>query len=82
MSDDNTSKRERIAEFLKQKTSQGNQYFKSKNIASELGLSARAVGQHLLILQDENPKLEIEEYANSRSTTWLIKQKSAPEATM
>lgn len=79
MTENGTSKRQKIAEFLKQKTSQGKQYFKSKNIAEELGLSSRSVGQHLLILQDEHPSLSIEEYANSRSTTWLITQEPTAE---
>lgn len=79
MTENGTSKRDKIAEFLKQKTSQGKQYFKSKKIAEELDLSSRSVGQHLLILQDEDPRLSIEEYANSRSTTWLITQKNTTE---
>lgn len=77
MADDTSQKREQIAQFLKQKTQQGKQYFKSKKIAEAVGLSSREVGANLLVLDEERDDLSIEEYANSRSTTWYITQQQA-----
>lgn len=79
MTADASTKRDRIAQFLQEKTSQGKRFFKSKNIADATGLSSREVGSNLLVLQDSHPTLSIEQHANSRSTTWRITSETTQE---
>ena len=64
---------ELIAAYLRSAVKQGKQFFKSKYIASELGMSAKEVGANMRIISDdERNKLKIERYTYARSTTWHV----------
>lgn len=47
-------------------------YLRARDIASELGGSAKVVGQYLRQLQDDSFDLSIEQWGRSKSTTWRI----------
>jgi hypothetical protein len=60
--------------YLRENVSNGHNYFKSKYIAKDTGLSARRVGAILFKLS-QNPKIkdiEIKQYSTSLSTTWRV----------
>lgn len=62
----------KILAYLLDSASKGKQYFRSKNIATELGLSSKEVGVQLSKLSDESEEVTIEKWSRSRSTTWKI----------
>ena len=47
-------------------------YLRARDIASELGGSAKTVGQYLRQLQDDSVELSVEQWGRSKSTTWRI----------
>ena len=61
-----------ILNYLIQGIREGRQFFKSKYIARDLGLSPKEVGTNLKILSDIYPYLRIERWGYSKSTTWKI----------
>jgi DNA-binding Lrp family transcriptional regulator len=61
-----------ILEYLRDSVSRGEQYFRSKNIANQLGLSAKQVGSRLPKLDEETDDVEIEKWGRARSTTWRV----------
>jgi len=52
-------------------------YFKSKYIASDLGLSPKEVGTNLGILAEICDDLNIIRWSYSSSTTWMVTQRAA-----
>lgn len=62
----------RILAYLRESVNTGEQYFRAKNIAEALGLSAKQVGARLARLADESDEVEIEKWGRSRSTTWKV----------
>jgi len=62
----------RILDYLVKGLGEGKQYFKSKYIARDLGLSPKEVGTNLKILSDICPTLKIEKWSYSKSTTWRV----------
>ena len=64
----------RILEYLRSSVSRGESYFRSKNIAKQLGLSAKQVGARLPKLAEETEEVEIEKWGRARSTTWRVTQ--------
>ena len=62
----------RLIEYLESRVTAGKNFFKSKYIARETGLSSKEVGTNMGILADTCPKFTIEKYSYSNSTTWLI----------
>lgn len=72
-------KKQQIIDCIKKKfqTTNDSLFFtRSKDIASETELSSREVGSNLLVIKDEfKTDFKIEDYANSKSTTWKVKQK-------
>ena len=66
-----------ILEYLKNGIKQGKQFFKSKYIARDLGMSPKEVGTNMKILSDECPELKIEKWSYSKSTTWRVETASA-----
>lgn len=64
--------RDRIVEHLKQGAKKRKHYFKSGKIAEALGLTAREVGHHMVIIGVEYPDVQVEKYSYSRSTTWKV----------
>jgi DNA-binding Lrp family transcriptional regulator len=62
----------RILEYLRESVSRGESYFRAKNIASQLGLSAKQVGARLPRLAEEADEVDIEKWGRARSTTWRV----------
>jgi DNA-binding Lrp family transcriptional regulator len=64
----------RILEYLRDKVSRGESYFRSKNIAESLGLSSKQVGARLPKLAEQSEDVDIEKWGRARSTTWRVTQ--------
>jgi len=62
----------RILDYLRDSVSRGESYFRAKNIASQIGLSAKQVGARLPRLAEEADEVEIEKWGRARSTTWRV----------
>ncbi|MBX0294246.1 MULTISPECIES: DUF7123 family protein [Haloarcula] len=62
----------RILDYLRDSVSRGDSYFRAKNIASQLGLSAKQVGARLPRLAEEADEVDIEKWGRSKSTTWRV----------
>ncbi|PSP31557.1 hypothetical protein BRC64_09745 [Halobacteriales archaeon QH_10_67_22] len=60
-----------ILEYLRDSVS-GEGYFRAKNIADQIGLSAKQVGARLPKLAEESDDVEIEKWGRARSTTWRV----------
>ena len=63
----------KILEYLRESGARGKRYFRSKNIADQLGLSAKQVGARLPKLDEETDEVDIEKWGRARSTTWRIR---------
>jgi DNA-binding Lrp family transcriptional regulator len=64
----------RILEYLRDSVARGESYFRSKNIAEQLGLSSKQVGARLPKLAEQSEDVEIEKWGRARSTTWRVTQ--------
>jgi len=62
----------RILQYLRDSVSRGESYFRSKNIAKQLGLSSKQVGARLPKLDEFSDDVEIEKWGRARSTTWRV----------
>jgi DNA-binding Lrp family transcriptional regulator len=62
----------RILEYLRGKVSRGESYFRAKNVASQIGLSAKQVGARLPKLAEQSEDVDIEKWGRARSTTWRV----------
>lgn len=62
----------RILDHLRESVSCGESYFRAKNIAAQLGLSAKQVGARLPRLAEEADEVDIEKWGRARSTTWRV----------
>jgi DNA-binding Lrp family transcriptional regulator len=62
----------RILDYLRRSVSRGQSYFRSKNIAEQIGLSSKQVGARLPKLEEEAEEVEIEKWGRARSTTWRV----------
>lgn len=62
----------RILEYLRESVTRGESYFRAKNIAAQLELSAKQVGARLPRLAEEAEEVEIEKWGRARSTTWRV----------
>ncbi|MDO8841690.1 MAG: hypothetical protein Q7J09_10595 [Methanocalculus sp.] len=63
---------DRILKYLRGGIQKGRHFFKSKYIASDLGLSSKEVGTNLAILSEICDDLEIKRWSYSNSTTWMV----------
>ncbi|MFB6205279.1 MAG: hypothetical protein ABEJ05_01955 [Haloglomus sp.] len=63
---------ERILSYLRDSVSGGERYFRAKNIATKVGLTAKQVGARLPRLAEESEEVEIEKWGRARSTTWRV----------
>jgi DNA-binding Lrp family transcriptional regulator len=63
---------ERILAYLRDSAAGGERYFRAKNIAAALELSAKQVGARLPRLAEKADDVEIEKWSRSRSTTWRV----------
>jgi hypothetical protein len=66
------SKEERLKQFLRQKATDGELYFKSKFIAEEVGLSPKEIGALMVKLSDSAGDLEVEKWSYTSATTWRV----------
>jgi len=62
----------RIVAYLQDSAARGKRYFRSRNIADALGLSAKQVGVRLPELDEKTEDLDIEKWSRARSTTWKV----------
>ncbi len=62
----------RILEYLRESVKRGESYFRSKNIATQLGLTSKQVGARLPKLAEHSEEVEIEKWGRARSTTWRV----------
>ncbi len=62
----------RLIEYLKGQVKAGKNFFKSKYIARETGLSSKEVGTNMGLLAETCPEFIIQKYSYSNSTTWLV----------
>jgi hypothetical protein len=61
-----------ILEHLRDSVARGESYFRSKNIADQIGLSAKQVGARLPKLDEQSDDVEIEKWGRAKSTTWRV----------
>ncbi|PSQ44942.1 hypothetical protein BRD15_12975 [Halobacteriales archaeon SW_6_65_15] len=69
---DYTDEERRILAYLRESVSRGERYFRSKNIAEQLGLSSKQVGVRLPELAEKSEEVEIEKWGRAKSTTWKV----------
>lgn len=69
---DYTDEERRIVAYLRESVSRGEQYFRAKNIAEQLGLSSKQVGVRLPQLAEKSEEVDIEKWGRARSTTWKV----------
>ena len=69
---DFTEEDERIVRYLRESVSAGDRYFRAKNIADAIGLSAKQVGARLPQLAEKSDDVDIEKWGRARSTTWRV----------
>jgi DNA-binding Lrp family transcriptional regulator len=62
----------RILDYLRDSVARGESYFRAKNIADQLGLTAKQVGARLPRLAEEADEVDIEKWGRARSTTWRV----------
>lgn len=67
-----SEKDERILAYLREQANGGDRYFRAKNIADAIGLSAKQVGARLPRLAESASDVDIEKWSRSRSTTWRV----------
>lgn len=63
---------QRILDYLRKSVSGGERYFRAKQIADGIGLTAKQVGARLPRLAEESDDVEIEKWGRARSTTWRV----------
>lgn len=61
-----------LINYLESRLKEGKNFFKSKYIARDTGLSSKEVGTNMGILAENCPMFSIQKYSYSNSTTWLI----------
>ena len=69
---DYSDEERRILSYLRESAARGEQYFRSKNIAKALDLSAKQVGVRLPHLAEKTEDIDIEKWGRARSTTWKV----------
>ena len=74
---DYTDEERRIVAHLRESAAKGQRYFRAKNIAESLGLSAKQVGARLPRLAEKSDDVDIEKWGRSRSTTWKVTLRSS-----
>ncbi|PSP82955.1 hypothetical protein BRC83_07900 [Halobacteriales archaeon QS_1_68_17] len=69
---DFSEEEQRILTYLREQVSRGEGYFRAKNIAEQIGLSAKQVGARLPRLAEKSEDVDIEKWGRARSTTWRV----------
>ncbi|AEN07103.1 hypothetical protein [Halolamina sp.] len=67
-----TEEEARIVAYLRDSVSAGDRYFRAKNIAEAIGLTAKQVGTRLPHLAEKSDDVDIEKWGRSKSTTWRV----------
>lgn len=67
-----TEDEQRVVDVLYDSVERGQQYFRARNIAAEIELSAKQVGALLPRLSEKTDDVTIEKWGRSRSTTWRV----------
>lgn len=67
-----TEEERRIVAYLRDSVSRGERYFRAKNIADSIGMTAKQVGSRLPRLAEKSDDVEIEKWGRARSTTWRV----------
>lgn len=62
-----------ILRHLRERSEEGDRYFRARGIADAVGLSAKQVGVRLGKLREVADDLVIEPWGRSRSTTWHVR---------
>jgi len=65
-------KLERLSEYLRRQTADGEYYFKSKYIADDLGLTPKEIGNLIPKLRDSETELSIDRWGYANATTWRV----------
>jgi DNA-binding MarR family transcriptional regulator len=68
---DLTPKQRRILAYLSDRADDRT-YFKSRNIADDLGLSAKEVGANMRAILDGDVGVTVEKWGYSSGTTWKV----------
>jgi DNA-binding Lrp family transcriptional regulator len=63
---------ERILTYLRERARGGERYFRSRNIADAIDLTAKQVGARLPRLAEHSEDVDIEKWSRARSTTWRV----------
>jgi hypothetical protein len=66
------TKETRLRNYLRERASDGEMYFKSKFISDEVGLSPKEIGALMVKLRDSATDLEIEKWSYTSATTWRV----------
>ena len=69
---DYTDDEQRILAYLRESVARGDRYFRAKQIAEQIGLSAKQVGVRLPELAEKSEEVDIEKWGRARSTTWRV----------
>ena len=67
-----TEEERQIVAYLRDSVAAGERYFRAKNIADAIGLSAKQVGARLPQLAEKSDDVDIEKWGRARSTTWRV----------
>ena len=67
-----TETEKQIVSYLRESVAAGEQYYRAKNIADAIGLSAKQVGSRLPRLAEKTDEVDIEKWGRARSTTWRV----------
>jgi Mn-dependent DtxR family transcriptional regulator len=71
---DFSEEEQRILEHLRDQIGGDEAYVRAKNIAEQIGLSAKQVGSRLPRLAEKSDEVDIEKWGRARSTTWRVTQ--------
>ncbi|ELY34757.1 hypothetical protein C498_04585 [Haloferax volcanii DS2] len=71
-STDDSSKEDRLKQYLLDRAKDGEMYFKSKFIADDVGLSPKEIGALMVKLRDSATDLSIEKWSYTSATTWRV----------
>ena len=74
---DGRSKEARLKQYLLDRASDGELYFKSKFIADEVGLSPKEIGALMVKLRDSAAELTVEKWSYTSATTWRVEPADA-----
>jgi len=67
-----TDDQRRLIEYLREGVLKGKTYYKSKHIATEIGMSPKTVGSNILYIAKTYKELVIHRWSYSNSTTWKV----------